>query len=102
MSSNEIKNIVDNILKEDKNIELTIPLKDLIWTITAFSYLMKNIEEEIFNDSIFKTTKIEKLINQKEYYACRRDELARLITQYTDFDTQRIWNEVDSIFVEYK
>ena len=40
------------------------------------------------------------LLIQKEYSACRRDELARIIGQYSDFDTQEIWNEVDEIFTK--
>jgi hypothetical protein len=103
---NNIKNIVDNILKENENKTIHIPLKDLIWTIVVFSYDMKSIEDKVFSDYPFQPMGMcedtyKSLIQDKEYLACRRNELARIIGQYTDFNTQKIWDETDKIFTNY-
>lgn len=97
----ELKEKVDNIIKEDKTIN--VPLKDLIWTMVAYSYEMKYIEDKMFSnyplipDNLTEED-IDKLANDKEYLACKRSELARLIKQYSDFDTRKIWEQIDPIF----
>ena len=102
----EMKQIKDNILKEEDDITLKISLNDLIWSIIVYSYNMRNIEDELFSHYPYcppNLTKIdmEQLSKDKEYLACRRDELTRLISQYSDFDTSRIWEQVDTIFKDY-
>lgn len=104
--TDNIKDIVDKIIQDDDLI-INIPLSDLIWTIVVFSFSMRNIEDELFKRYPFRPLSLSKeeeanLSRDKEYCACRRDELARLIGQYSDFDTQRIWDEVDKIFKDYR
>lgn len=101
----ELKEKVDNIIKEDKTIN--VPLKDLIWTIVAYSYEMRDIEDELFKHYPFRPRSMslemeQSLVNDKEYLACRRDELARIISTYSEFDTQRIWEQINPIFKVYK
>ncbi len=100
----EMKQMLDDILNED--ITLNIPLEDLIWTIINYSYMMRDIEDELFSNYPYypnnlSRREIDSLANDKEYTACRRDELARIISQYSDFDTSKIWESVDSIFRDY-
>lgn len=100
----EMKQMLDDILKED--ITLNIPLEDLIWTIINYSYMMRDIEDKIFSNYPYYPNNLSKrdydsLANDKEYTACRRDELARIIGQYSDFDISKIWESVDSIFRDY-
>jgi hypothetical protein len=100
----EMKQMLDNILNED--ITLNIPLEDLIWAIINYSYMMRDIEDELFSNyphypNNLSPREIDSLANNKEYTACRRDELARIIGQYSDFDTSKIWESVDSIFRDY-
>lgn len=91
----EIRKIVDEILKEDKQT-ITIPLEELIWTIVCFNFDIKSIEEEINID-----TKLDRPIYdlhcEKECKASRIDEISRIIGQYSDFDTQRIYKETRKI-----
>lgn len=106
MVENKRVEILHNILQEDKDIIINIPLKDLIWTIICYSYNMRDIEDEMFKNYPYTPLDIsnkdmEYLSTQKEYHACRRDELARLISTYSDFNTQRVWVEVDKIFKNY-
>lgn len=105
-SVSQVKEVVDKIIGEEKELALNISLQDLIWTIVSYSLDMKNIEEKIFKNDSFKQgdlTKVdvENLIKDKECCACRRDELARIIRQYSDFDTRKIWVEVDKLFEDY-
>ena len=101
----ELKEKVDSIIKEDKIIN--VPLKDLIWTIVAYSYEMRDIEDEMFSnyplipDNLTEED-IDKLAKDKEYLACKRNELTRIIHTYTEFDTQRIWEQINPIFKVYK
>ena len=82
----KVKEMWDTILtEEEKNKTITIPIKDLVWTMICYSYNMKEYEDI---SSRFL----------KEGVAARRDELGRLITQYSNFNTQRIYKETDKIF----
>lgn len=101
MNRVEIKEVTDSILGDDRDIVCNIPLKDLIWTMVVYSVEMSNLEDEIFNSQQGNSVELDSLINKREYRACRRDELARLISQYTSFDTQRVWSEVDKFFKEW-
>lgn len=101
----ELKEKVDNIIKEDKTIN--VPLKDLIWTIVAYSYEMRDIEDEMFSNYQFIPNNlteedIDELAEDKEYVACKRNELIRIISTYSEFDTQRIWEQINPIFKVYK
>ena len=89
----KISEKTNNILKEDKDVILEIPLKELVWTIICYTREIKELEEKIFENT---TPYLEKglLIRQKEYKVCRSDELARIISQYTSFDVQRIWEGI--------
>lgn len=105
----DIKQVYEAILTEaDKDTIVSIPLKDLIWTIVVFSQQMSDCEQEAFGDSYprmqpgMTQEEVDSIISQREYLACRRDELARLITQYTDYDTSKIWSEVIKLFKDYK
>lgn len=105
-SVSQVKEVVDKIIGEENELMVNISLQDLIWTIVSYSFNMRNIEDEIFKDYPFEPVTmrkidVEKLIKDKEYFACRRDELARLISQFSDFDTRKIWVEVDKLFEEY-
>ena len=100
----EMKQMCDTILKEDKSIGVS--LKDLIWAMIVYSYEMRDIEDKIFADYPYKPHNLSQneydyLTNNKEYLACRRDELAKIIGKYSDFDTNKIWEQVDTIFRDY-
>lgn len=103
----DLRNMTDTILQDDTDIILNIPLKDLIWTIVCYSQEMSTLEQEAFGKTYpylqpgMTQEQVDSLINQKEYTACRRDELARIIGQYTSFDTQRIYKEVNKLFKKY-
>ena len=100
--------IYEAILTEaDKDTIVEIPLKDLIWTIVCYSNEMSNFEKEAFSNYPYyprhkNEDETDRLIQAREYKACRRDELARIITQYTDYDTSKIWSEVIKLFKDYK
>ena len=97
MNCDEVKEMADKILGDNKETILQIPLKDLIWTIICYSLEMNEFERGTYmgkSEVEYRDT----LMVQKEYMACRRDELARIISQYSDFDTQRVWEVVDEIF----
>ena len=104
----DIKQVYEAILTEaDKDNIVSIPLKDLIWTMVIYSKQMRNLEDEIFSEYPYYPSdkskiEVDNLIKDKEYKACRRDELARLITKYSEFDTQKIWAEVDKLFKDYR
>ena len=96
---NEIKIIVDNIIGDDEDVIVNIPLRDLIWTIVCYSKDMSVCENKIRHEP--DSEDLEYLIRLKEYTTYRRDELSRLINQYSDFNIIRIWDEVDKL-VRYK
>lgn len=98
-ADNNIKSITDTIIG-NQDITIKIPLVDLVWTIVIFSDKMVDLEDKIHDDNLSLEEKAY-FLRQKEYYACRNDELSRLISQYSDFDTQRIWKEVDKMFKVY-
>lgn len=104
MKRREIKNIrgiVDNILGEDKGIVLEIPLNDLVWTIVCFYdrlYALDDEIQELCELGMFYTD----LRFEKEMLASRSDELARVIGQYSDFDTQQIWNNLSEEYLGIK
>lgn len=102
----DVISIYENIIGNVEDTVLEIPLTDLIWTIVVFSQQMSDCEQEAFKDYPYypldKTKEyVDGLLREKEYTACRRDELARLISQYSSFDIQKIWDEVDKLFKEY-
>ena len=103
----DLRNMTDTILQDDTDIILNVPLKDLVWTIVCYSQEMSNLEQEAFGKTYpylqpgMTQEQVDYLIDQREYTACRRDELARIIGQYTSFDTQRIYKEVDKLFKKY-
>jgi len=104
----DIREIYETILTEaDKDTIVSIPLKDLIWTIVIYSKEMSNFEKEAFENYPYypvhkSKDETDRILQAREYRACRRDELARLITQYTDYDTSKIWSEVIKLFKDYK
>lgn len=99
----DIKKVAGNIVKDNDTV-LEIPLSDLVWTIVVFSYNMSTIEDEIFSEvhNTINRDNLDKLVMRKECTAARRDELARIIGQYSDFDTRKIWDEVDNLFKHYE
>ena len=103
----DVKTSYNNIISDvDEEIVLEIPLKELIGTIVVYSNEMSNLEKEAFTNYPYypvhkSKDETDKLIQSREYIACRRDELARLISQYSSFDTQKIWSEVIKLFKEY-
>ena len=100
MTFEEMRDMLDKIIKDDKDAILEVPLKDLVWAIICFSTEMKNYEDDAFMGKGQEKYR-NNLIIQREYSACRRDELAGIINRYSDYDTQKIWNEVDKIFDSY-
>ena len=96
----DIKLIVDKIV-EDKDITIEIPLIQLVWAIVAYSDEMVGLEDKLFGEDSLSLKEEGFFFRQKEYYACRRDELSRLISQYSDFDTEKIWKEVNKMFKDY-
>ena len=101
---NDIQKVTDNILEDNKEVTIHIPLEDLVWTIVSFSYMMRYNEDEAFLNPNISSEERQHYINHREYLASRRDELARLIGQYSEFDTQRIWTVIreSGIFRSYK
>ena len=99
-ADNNIESITDTIIG-NQDITIKIPLVDLVWTIVIFSDKMVDLEDKIFKDDSLSLKEKAYFLRQKEYYACRRDELSRLISQYSDFDTEKIWKEVDKMFKAY-
>lgn len=101
----DLKEMHNRIIGDD-DVTVEIPLKDLIWTIIMYSQQMSNIEKEAFQDypyiKIGRQKRFDDLIKDREYKACRRDELARLISTYSDFDTKRLWVEVDTLFKDFR
>lgn len=107
MTENKRARMLESILQTDDDVILNIPLKDLVSAIIWLSYEMRGIEDRMFKNyphypKDMSKYKFERLGEEKEYYACRRDELVGLIIRYSDFDTQRIWDEVDKIFKKYE
>lgn len=97
----EVKEIVDKILGDDYDITVTLPLKDLVWTMVNYSFNIKEIEELIHaatEDNIKLTQYNHRLLVDKECNAAREDELGRLISTYSNFNTQRIYKETGKIF----
>ena len=97
----DIRGIVDNIVGKDKDIILEIPLKDLVWTIVVFYdriYELDDRMQELSSMGMFYTD----VRFNKEMLASRSDELARVIAQYGDFDTQRIWSNLHDEYIEEK
>ena len=100
----EMHNMLNEIVQE--NISVNIPLTDLVWTMIVYSYEMRDIEDELFKHYPFRPRSMslemeQSLVNDKEYLACRRDELARIISQYSDFDTSKIHDKIKTIFRDY-
>jgi len=94
MKIENIREIVDTIIKDNENIELIIPLSDIVWTIVVFYYRLYMLDEEIQSNP--QSDKMWSLKMNKECMASRSDELARIINQYSDFDTQHIWETLKS------
>jgi len=98
----KIKEMVDIILEDDQDKTVTIPLKDLVWTMVNYSHNIKEIEELIHavtEDNINLTQYNHRLLVNKECNAAKENELGRLISMYSDFDTQRIYKETSKIFI---
>ena len=107
MAGNKRERMLESILQTDDDVILNIPLKDLVSAIIWLSYEMRGLEDRMFKNYPYypmdmSKDELERLEQKKEYYACRRDELVGLIIRYSDFDTQRIWDEVDKIFKKYE
>lgn len=97
----EVKVTVDNILGDDKDKKITLPLKDLIWTIVHYNLNIRDLEDKIHSDvedNIILNKKNHFLLVNKECNASRADELVRLISAYSNFSTGRIYEETDKIF----
>ena len=94
----DITRRVDNIIGEDNDLTFNVKLEDLIWTIVVFQYRLKEYDDEIdkaYNGRIYAN--LRSLITDKECIASRCDEIARIIGQYSTFDTSRIWEETRKI-----
>lgn len=100
---NDIRKVTDNIIEDNKEVILHIPLEDLVWAIVYFSYSMRDDEDEAFLNPNLTNSDRQRFIRDREYLASRRDELARIIGQYSDFDTQKIWTVISEsgIFRKY-
>ena len=103
---NDIKQIYEKLIQDNEEMIVQIPLKHLIWTICWYSDKMSRIEEMIFKNYPnypinMNINEYQSLVNSKEYYACRRDELLRIISNYSNFDTQKIYDETKSMFNDY-
>jgi hypothetical protein len=97
----ETKEMVDTILANDQDMMVTLPLKDLVWTIVNYNFNIRDIEEEIPSDeydNIILNNQNHNLLVMKECAAAKADELARLISSYSDFNTRRIHDETSKIF----
>ena len=92
----EIREICDAIITDDENKTITIPLTDLIWTIVCYNFDIKHIEEEINIDDAMGRPFYD-LICAKNCKSSRIDEIGRIISQYGDFDTQKIYKETRKI-----
>ena len=99
-----MKHICNTIITEEENKTITIPIKDMIWAMLHYTYERLEIEEQILaddNNNILLTSRNHQLLVNKECSAAREDELARLISHYSDFDTQKIHKETHKIIKEW-
>ena len=85
----EIKKEVDQLLGEDYDKFITIPLKDIIWTMVIYKKQIYGLDEL----NMGNPSASERLVNsiRKESVVARCDELGRVVSQYSDFDTSEVW-----------
>ena len=97
MEFEEVKSKTDAILGDTTVKMVSVPLEDLVWTIVNFDDRANQAEDKLagmnHEASFYNKEDVEKLhslVVERECYRARIDELARVIGQYTDFDTSRI------------
>lgn len=94
----DLKVMYNDIINDVEDTQISINVKDLIWTIMVYEHQLHLTEQELYDAMYGKIFgDIRSLITQKECYASRSDELARLLSEYSDFDTQKIWEQTKKI-----
>ena len=96
MTEYNLKEMLNTIIPEDKQI--TINIKDLIWAILIYQHKLHQSEQKLYDALDGRIyARIHDLKIEKECYASRSDEIATIISKYSDFDTQKIWKETRQI-----
>lgn len=99
----DIKEMFEEIMEGEENQEITLDLKDLVWTILIYQDKLHDTEQEIYDALDGRIiADIHWLKTMKECYASRSDELIGIIMRYTNFDTQKIWKKTMNIHKETK
>lgn len=101
-NTEDLKKIFNNIINPDEeDIIIEVPVSKLIWRIVMLSDQMVDYEDKIFEDDNLSLKEKSYYYEQKEYCACRRDEIAKIITHFSNYDTSKIWDETNKMFKEY-
>lgn len=101
LKENKEIDIIDELIKETSKLLgedcdkfITIPLKDFIWTMVIYKKQINDLDE-LMNDVHTSLANRLVLKVRKESMVARCDELGRVVSQYSDFDTSRVWTPRD-------